>query len=193
MTETKATTPASSHTGSALRRRWPALAGIAFAAVVTFDLARGVDLAPTLAASAVVYIGAAALRKQAAAWPMFFATVVVITVARLLDARLDATWVILGGGVVLAGYGLLRGAIRPTYGLPLQSVALLAFGAAAAAALYVNPDLGGYLVAAGLLAHAAWDVHHHRTNRVVARSLAEFCLVLDTALALVIVLVTALR
>jgi hypothetical protein len=43
---------------------------------------------------------------------------------------------------------------------------------------------------AGLLGHAAWDVHHHRTNRVVLRSLAEFCLVLDTALAVAIVIVT---
>jgi len=34
------------------------------------------------------------------------------------------------------------------------------------------------------------DVHHHRTNRVVVRSLAEFCLVLDTALAVAIVIVT---
>jgi hypothetical protein len=47
-------------------------------------------------------------------------------------------------------------------------------------------------VAAGLLGHAAWDVHHHRINRVV-RSLAEFCLVLDTALAAAIVIVTVLR
>jgi hypothetical protein len=145
-----------------------------------------------LAASAAVYIGAAALQKPRAAWPMFFATVVVITVARLIDDRLDATWVILAGSAALMIYGLLRGAIRPTHGLPLQTVALLAFGAAAVLASLINADLGGYLVAAGLLGHAAWDLHHHRTDRVVVRSLAEFCLVLDTALALTIVLVTAL-
>jgi hypothetical protein len=43
-------------------------------------------------------------------------------------------------------------------------------------------------VAAGLLGHAAWDVHHQRTNRVVC-SPAEFCLALDTALAVAIVIV----
>jgi hypothetical protein len=48
------------------------------------------------------------------------------------------------------------------------------------------------LVAAGLLGHAAWDAYHHRTDRVVVRSLAEFCLVLDTALAVAIVSVTVL-
>ncbi|MGH3486901.1 MAG: hypothetical protein ACRDP8_03130 [Actinopolymorphaceae bacterium] len=192
MTETKHTAPPDSHARGALRPRWPTLAGVGFAALVAFDLAAGVDLAPVLAASAVVYLGAAALRKQAAAWPMFFATVVVITLARLIDDRLDATWILLGGGVALAIFGLVRGAIRPAYGLPLQSIALLGFGVAAMVAMLINAEFGGYLVAAGLLGHTAWDAHHYRTNRVVTRSMAEFCMVLDTALAIVIVLVTAL-
>jgi hypothetical protein len=82
---------------------------------------------------------------------------------------------------------------RPGYGLPLQTLALLGFGAAAGAALMITPELGAYLVAAGLLGHAAWDVHHHRVNRVVVRSLAEYCLALDTALAVAIVIVTVLQ
>ena len=88
---------------------------------------------------------------------------------------------------------MLRGAGHPGYGLPLQTVALLGFGAAAAAALMITPELGAYLVAAGLLGHAAWDAYHHRVNRVVVRSMAEFCLALDTALAAVIVIVTVLQ
>jgi hypothetical protein len=174
---------------SIMRRRWPTLAGLGFAALVVFDLMSGVDLAPVLAASAAVYLGAAALQRPAAAWPLFFATGAVITLARLLDDRFDPTWAILAGSVALLIYGLLRGATRPGYGLPLQTVGLAGFGAAAAAALLVTPELGAYLVAAGLLGHAAWAVYHHRTNRVVVRSLAEFCLVLDTALAVAIVIV----
>ena len=176
-----------------VRRRWPTLAGLGFAALVAYDLASGVDMAPVLAASAAVYLGAAALKRPAAAWPLFFATVVIITVARLLDDRFDPTWAILAGSVALLVYGLLRGASRPEYGLPLQTLALAGFGAAAAAALLVNPELGAYLVAAGLLGHAAWDAYHHRVNRVVVRSMAEFCLVLDTALAVAIVIVTVSR
>jgi hypothetical protein len=175
-----------------VRRRWPTSAGLGFAALVAFDLVSGVELAPVLAASAAVYLGAAALQRPTAAWPLFFATVAVITVARLLDDRFEPTWVILTSAVALLIYGLLRGAERPGHGLPLQTVGLLGFGAAAAAALTITPELGAYLVAAGLLGHAAWDVHHHRTNRVVVRSLAEFCLVLDTALAVAIVIVTVL-
>jgi hypothetical protein len=140
------------------------------------------------AASAAVYLGAAALQRPAAAWPLFFATAVVITVARLLDDRFEPTWVILAGAVVLLIYGLLRGAGHLGHGLPLQTAGLVGFGAAAA--LTITSELGAYLVAAGLLGHAAWDVYHHRTNRVVVRSLAEFCLVLDTALAVAIVIVT---
>jgi hypothetical protein len=193
MTDMHSTLEATSQARSLLRRRWPALAGLGFAALVAFDLTSGVDLAPVLAASAAIYLGAAALQRPAAAWPLFFVTVAVITVARVLEDRFDPTWAILAGAVVLLVYGLVGGAGRPGYGLPLQTVGLVGFGAAAAAALVVTPELGAYLVAAGLLGHAAWDLHHHRTNRVVVRSMAEFCLVLDTALAVAIVIVTVLK
>ena len=190
MTDIESTRQTAAQPQSLVRRRWPTLAGLGFAALIAFDLLSGVELAPVLAASAAVYLGAAALPRPAAAWPLFFATGAVITVARLLEDRFEPTWAILAGAVGLLIYGLLRGAGRPGYGLPLQTVALLGFGAAAGAALMITPDLGAYLVAAGLLGHAAWDLYHHRVNRVVVRSLAEFCLALDTALAVAIVIVT---
>jgi hypothetical protein len=87
-------------------------------------------------------------------------------------------------------YGLLRGVTRPPGGLPLQAIAMAAFGAIAAIAVLVDNTVGAYLVAAGLLGHAAWDVYHHRINRVVVRSMAEFCFVLDTLLAVIIVIIT---
>ena len=193
MTDTEPTLQTSYRPHSLVRRRWPTLAGLGFAAVIAVDLVSGVELAPVLAASAAVYLGAGALQRPTAAWPLFVATAAVITVARLLEDGFEPTWVILAGAVALLVYGLLRGAGRPGYGLPLQTVALLGFGAAAGTALLVTPTLGAILVAAGLLGHAAWDAYHHRINRVVVRSLAEFCLALDTALAVAIVLVTVLK
>ena len=190
MTDIQSTLPTDPKPQALVRRRWPTLAGLGFAALVAFDLASGVELAPVLAASAAIYLGAAALRRPAAAWPLFFATIVIITAARLAGDRFEPTWVVLASAAALGVYGLLRGAARPGYGLPLQTLALFGFGAAAGAALVVNPELGAYLVAAGLLGHAAWDAYHHRVNRVVVRFFAEFCLVLDTALAVAIVLVT---
>jgi hypothetical protein len=173
-----------------LRRRWPALVGVGFALLVAAGMTTGVEQAPVLAAAAMVYIGSAALQRPRAAWPLFFASIVIITVGKLLGV--DATPIVLACGVALGLYGLLRGAVRPGHGLPLQTVALLGYGAIAAVALLVDATLGSYLVAAGLLGHAAWDLHHFRTNRVVARSLAEFCLLLDATLAVLIVIMTAI-
>jgi hypothetical protein len=78
---------------------------------------------------------------------------------------------------------------RPAGSLPLQTIAMIVFGGAAAVALLINQVVGAYMVAAGLLAHSGWDAYHHWTNRVVSRSLAEFCFVLDALLALAIVVV----
>jgi len=189
MTGINASSTASTHKTS-WSRHWPALVGVGFAALVAFDLTAGADLAPVLAASAVVYIGAAALQNPRAAWPIFFVTVVIITVARLVDGRLNATWAFLGLGLGLLVYGLLTRAWQPPFGLPLQTVGLLVFGAAAAIALAISPDLGAYLVAAGLLGHTAWDTYHYRKKRVVVRSMAEFCMFLDAALAIAIVVLT---
>lgn len=175
---------------------WPTLAGIGFAAFVALDMFRGSehgsDLGSIVAAAGLVYLAAAALQKPSTAWPVFFMSVVVITAAKVGLIDFDATWVLLGLAGLFAGYGLLRGATRPTGGLPLQTIAMIAFGTVAAIALIVSGDLGAYLVAAGLLGHAAWDAYHHWANKVVVRSLAEFCFVLDTLLAAAI-LIVALR
>jgi hypothetical protein len=73
-----------------------------------------------------------------------FATVAIITAARLVDGRLNATWAFLGLGVGLLICGLLTHAWRLPFGLPLQTVGLLGFGGAAAIALAISPDLGAY-------------------------------------------------
>lgn len=186
------TAPTTARPARPVLRRWPSAAGLAFAAFVAFGATGGAEFAPVLAAAAVVYLGSAALGKRSAAWPLFFATVVVITIARVVDDRIEPTWVLFGLGAVLLVYGLLRGGLRPRHGLPLQTLALLGYGAVAALGLLLAPTLGAYLVALGLLGHAAWDFYHHRTDRVVSRSLAEFCLVLDATLGVVIVVLTAI-
>jgi hypothetical protein len=171
---------------------WPALAGIGFAAFVAFDLFRGSEhgseLAAVVAASGLVYLAAAAVQKPSIAWPVFFISVIIIAVCKRIG--FDATWVLLGLASLFVVYGLLRSATQPAHGLPLQTLAMAGFGGLAAVALYLNQVIGAYLVAAGLFAHAAWDAYHHRTNQVVIRSMAEFCFVLDTVLAVAIVVAT---
>lgn len=53
-----------------------------------------------------------------------------------------------------------------------------------------GPQVAALLVAAGLFGHAGWDLWHHRTGRVVSRSLAEFCGVLDALLAILVLWAT---
>jgi hypothetical protein len=59
-------------------------------------MSEGIDAAPALAASALIYFGAAALRKPSAVWPLFFGAVVVIFATELLGGGdVDPTWVLL--------------------------------------------------------------------------------------------------
>jgi hypothetical protein len=174
---------------------WPTLAGIAFAGFVALDLFRGRehggDLAPIVAASGLVYLAAAATRKPTAAWWMFFASVLVIAAAKIGWVDVDATWILLALAGLLVAYRLLHPTPHAVGGLRLQTIAMIAFGAVAVAALSVNQVAGASLVALGLFAHAAWDVYHYRANKVVVRSMAEFCFVLDTLLAVAIIVATA--
>jgi hypothetical protein len=166
------------------------LVGAATCAQIALDLVAGVELAKVLAGSAVVYLGAAAAGSRRAAWPVFALAVLVIAGCDIAAPDFEATWAVLGLAVLLAGYGLARRAHHrapPRRLLTVQGAALLAFAAISVAALHASTTAGSILVAAGLLAHAGWDVYHYRARTVVASSLAEFCMVLDTGLAVVIV------
>ena len=166
--------------------RWPAVAG---AGVAVLSASTGDGAAPILVAAGFVYLGAAALRRRTAAWPLFWASFVLIAAARFVPG-LDAVRSLLAVAVVLAVAGLLGGAARPVTGLPVQAAALLVVGAAAVAATSASPQVAALLVAAGLFGHAGWDLWHHRTGRVVSRSLAEFCGVLDALLAILVLWAT---
>ncbi|MEU2200654.1 hypothetical protein [Isoptericola sp. NPDC019482] len=173
---------------SAFDRVWPAALGVLVAVATMFGLADARDVAPVLAASGLVYLAAAALGRPGAAWLAFGVTFVLIGVTKVVD--LDPTPWMIGLAVVLAVVGLAAGRTRPPWSLPLQAAAMLVLGAAALVAVRLDVTAGGLVVAVGLLGHAAWDAYHHRTGRVVARSLAEFCGVLDVILAVALAVLT---
>ncbi|MCZ2264325.1 hypothetical protein [Isoptericola sp. QY 916] len=176
---------------SALGRVWPAALGVVVAAATAVGLADARDVAPVLAASGLVYLAAAALGRPGAAWLAFGVTFVLIGATKVVD--LDPTPWMIGLAVVLVVVGLAAGRRRPPWSLPLQAAAMLVLGAAASVAVRLDATAGGLVVAVGLLGHAAWDVYHHRSGRVVARSLSEFCGVLDVilAVALAVLVLTA--
>jgi hypothetical protein len=170
-------------------QRWPAAAGVVMAVFAAVGIESGAEVAAIVTASAFVYVGAAALQRRVAAWPVFAVSFVVVGIGSRVDG-VNATWVMLALAALLAVYGVLRGALRPPWGLPLQAAAILVLAAAALAALEVNQTAAGLLVAGGLVIHGAWDTYHHRVDHVVTRSYAEFCAVLDFVLAVIVLVVT---
>src|SRR2546423_963016 len=93
-----------------------------------------------------------------------------------------------GGGAAVRGLGVgggagARGAPRPP--LTAQTAALLGYGGLAVATLFVVPTTAGLLLAGLVLAsHGVWDIVHWWRDRVVSRSLAEFCVMLGIPLGL---------
>lgn len=168
---------------TALRDRWPAFAGLAVAVLTAVALwLRHADASAVVTASALVYLGSAALGLRWSAWPIFGVSFVLISIGFLVPA-FDPTLIMIALAVLLIGYGFVRGRGKPLHGLPLQLIAMVILAGLALIAARQDPALSAILVAVGLLVHAGWDVYHHRKDRVVVRSMAEFCMVLDTVLA----------
>lgn len=177
-------------------RRWPTAVGIllaaSLAAGIWLGFAGSTDIAQVVTASGFVYLGAAALRQRMAAWPLFLVAFGLITIGFVVPG-FNPSWWMLGIVAILVVYGLVKGGLRPPWGIPMQASAMIVLAAAAITVANLGAPWAGLLVSAGLLAHAAWDVYHHRVDRVVARSMAEFCGVLDTLLALVVLVATFTR
>ena len=167
-----------------LKHRWPTALGVVVAAMTAYDLELDAGSVSSLAAlvvlMALVYVGAAALDRRRASWVVFLAGFAVMVVFQdLFDSGVEPSEVLLVAALVFVVVGAVRGQLCSPGGLTLQAAGTLGFGVVALVALYVDPDLAGYLVAAALLGHAAWDAVHFRLDRVVARSYAEFCAILD--------------
>jgi hypothetical protein len=174
--------------GAWWRIAWPIALAVLVAAATAYGLTDGRDVAPVVAASGLVYLAAAATQRRWAAWAAFGIAFVLITLDKFADLDAMPWLLVLAGVLVLVGPASRRA--HPWWALPLQTAAMLVLGATALLALQLEPTVGGLLVAAALLGHAAWDVHHHRTGRVVDRALARFCAVLDVLLALLVGVVT---
>jgi hypothetical protein len=162
--------------------RWPTALGVAVAALTAFDLQVDAALVSSISAlvvvMALVYIGAAALDQRRASWAVLLAG---LPLALFIPSTsgINPSVVLLVAAAVFLVVGVARGQSRKPGGLTLQTAGVLAFGSTALAALFLAPELGAYVVAFALLGHAAWDAYHYLRDRVVARSYAEFCGVLN--------------
>jgi hypothetical protein len=177
----------------ALLHRWPTALGAVVAALTVFDLGLNREFVAFLSAlvifMALIYVGAAAMNQRRAAWSIFLIGFVPLGVLRALDAAPILPALMLVAALGLLGLGLVRGAGHRAASFSLQAAGMLLFGALALAALALAPPVGAYLVAGALLAHSLWDALHLWRNRVVARSYAEFCAVIDLVLGVAILIV----
>lgn len=172
-----------------LLHRWPTALGIAVAALAAFDLQDGLEFAALTVLMALVYLGAAALDRRWSAWVVLLAG---LPLAFFIPSTSEVvpSVVLLVAALVFLVLGVARGQWQRPGGLPLQTAGMLAFGSTALVAFYVDPDLGGKLVAIAILGHAAWDAYHLLRDRVVSRSYAEFCAVVDLLLGAAILFMT---
>lgn len=76
-------------------------------------------------------------------------------------------------------FGWARGELAHARALAVQVGALVAYSLFATAAVVLGGDAGRYVLAVGWLGHAAWDLRHYHTGRVVPRAWAEWCFVVD--------------
>jgi hypothetical protein len=134
-------------------------------------------LAEGLLVFALGYLGSAVVQRRQATWLIAVVAIGAAALLRLQDQLAPST-VLLTAAAGLVLWAALRGRLR-TDAVKLETAGMLLFGGIAIAAMAVDPEVGLYLVAAGWLGHAVWDIAHLRADTVVSRSFAEWCAVFD--------------
>lgn len=186
---------------TALTNRWPtALALVSTAGGITVMalLDRDAELfGPLVAMMAAIYLMAYAIGRPVSVWVALVVMSALISVFQVLDGR-EALGVhpAVAMTIVLVLTWLWTVARRrhtDSGTFSLQTAGMVGFGAVTLVAAAVEPRAGVALAGVGFLAHGAWDAYHYRMNKVVHRTYAEFCGVVDlvTGTALLVVAATS--
>jgi hypothetical protein len=170
---------------TAVLQRWPTALAVAMTALTFGGSAspEGVrSLADALLLLQLGYLVIAKLQRRQASWPAIAAGFAFIIALRLLDVIPPAA-ALSAVGLLVVVWGAVDGQLHRGDPFRVQALGMLGFGALALAGLVADPDLGRYLVAAGFLLHGVWDFVYFKLDKVVARSHAEWCAVLDVIIA----------
>jgi hypothetical protein len=178
--------------GASLRRaritdRWPTAAAIVVGVggiVLIAVLDREVEFfGPVVVMMAGIYLMAFALGRP---WTVWIALAVLSTVASVLLV-LDGLDVLPASPavgmsiivVVLWLWTVAQRRFRDARTFSLQTAGMVVFGAATLVCAVIAPRWGILLAGVGFLVHGVWDACHFRAKKVVHRSYAEFCGVVD--------------
>ncbi|MEY9989320.1 hypothetical protein ABIE67_001352 [Streptomyces sp. V4I8] len=176
------------HPAAILKRRWPTALAVAVvalnvAASGSQDVADAVGgFGETLPLLPLIYLVVNQIGQSRFTWPVLGAGLVAVFALPLQEAVAPAT-VMVALALVLLAWGALRGTPHGRAGLGVQAGGALVFCGLALAGLAVEPDLGRHLVAAGWFFHGVWDFVHLRLDKVVSRTFAEWCGVIDVLVA----------
>ncbi|HRO23127.1 MAG TPA: hypothetical protein PLR07_02380 [Promineifilum sp.] len=182
--------PADDHPGllSHLLARWPSVAGaLALLANVQGGLDSHITAFIVILAS-MCYLAAAALGSRRSAWVMVGVAALAVVIARLTG--LDPTVMLLIAGVGFAAFGFVRPRQVDRREVGIQTLAFIVFSAIGLTAMVASPVLAVLLAAGAAIGHGIWDVVHLVRDKVVARTLAEACLVLDLGLGIALLVIT---
>ncbi|TYB52354.1 hypothetical protein FXF51_51435 [Nonomuraea sp. PA05] len=167
---------------AALGRRWPTWLALAWAAFSLSDVTDGLEYTIVFVVPAAGYLFLAVADRRRITWAVVLAALATVVILRVLG--IDPGPPLALTVIALAALGLINGRLRGPHLYALQTPGALAFIAYGLLVVSVPPVAGGFLVAAGLLGHAAWDAYHWRADKIVARSFAEWCGMLDLTLGL---------
>ncbi|MBD0840527.1 hypothetical protein [Streptomyces sp. TRM68416] len=173
---------------AALKRRRPTALALAAAALNltasgSEDVADAVGgFGEVLPLLPLIYLTVHQLGTPRATWPVLGAGLTVVFVLPLQSAVAPST-ALVALALVLLLWGVLRGTPHGPATFGVQATGAAVFCGLALAGLAVDPDLGRYLVATGWFLHGVWDFVHLWRDRVVARTFAEWCGVVDVLVA----------
>jgi hypothetical protein len=179
--------------------RWPTALAVVAAAGVVLVIVRFANEADYFGASiatmAGIYLFAYGLGRPWTAWPAFLLLSALVTILQFAHTHgvlpFDAPVGMAAVLVVLWLWAVVRRRFtdRPTFAV--QTAGAAGFAVVTLLCVAVQPTLGALLAGVGILAHAAWDAYHWRTGKVVHRSWAEFCFVLDLIVGAALIIATA--
>jgi hypothetical protein len=172
-----------------LWRRWPTALAIPPAVLtLTGDDAQSAvtEVLPLLP---LEYLIVAKLGRRELTWPLI-GVLFAATFGLMEQDTVPVSGVFAGLALVVLVWSAVDGQLFRDGELQLQTLGMLGFGAVALVGLTIDTDLARYVVAAGWLLHGVWDFVHIWRDKVVPRSYAEWCGVLDilTAFGLIFLL-----
>lgn len=137
----------------------------------------------------LLYVVVAKLRRREASWPTLVVLLVAFAGLRALDVIPPAA--VFGTiSLLVLMWGAVDGQLLRSGEFQVQALGLAGFGALSLIGLIIEPDAGRYLVATGWVLHGVWDVVYILRDKVVARTWALWCAVIDVGIGVQLVIAT---